>query len=193
MEPLECCTMAMGRTITRWTVEDYHHMIDCGLLAGREVELIDGQIIDMSPERPIHRVTYRRSVKYLETQLGDLAVVFATAPITLVNDGEPQPDICIAMPPESRYDQRHPGPDDIYWLIEASNSTLSYDVGEKAQMYARSGIQEYWVIDIPGQQLRVHREPNRGEYQSVVKHSTGRIAPLAFPHIELDVQRLLGM
>ncbi len=85
----------MVRTLTHWTVADYHQMIESGILAGREVELIDGQIIDMAPELPIHRVTYRRGVKYLEALLGTQAVVFATAPVTLPSNGEPQPDICI--------------------------------------------------------------------------------------------------
>ena len=181
----------MVRTLTHWTVTDYHQMIESGILAGREVELINGQIIDMAPELPIHRVTYRLGVKYLEAILGTQAVVFATAPVTLPTNGEPQPDICIAIPPESRYDQRHPQPNDIYWLIEVSNSTLSYDLNEKAQMYARHQIRDYWVIDIPGNQLWVHREPNQGKYQSVVKYSTGIIMPLALPHVEVDVLRLL--
>ncbi|EDX77218.1 conserved hypothetical protein [Coleofasciculus chthonoplastes PCC 7420] len=181
----------MVRTLTHWTVADYHQMIESGILAGRQVELLDGQIIDMSPELPIHRVTYRRGVKYLEALLGTQAVVFAIAPVTLPSDGEPPPDICIAIPPESRYDQRHPQPQDIYWLIEVSNSTLSYDLNDKAQMYARDQIRDYWVIDIIGSQLWVHREPNQGKHQSVVKYSTGIIIPLALPEVEVEVNRLL--
>lgn len=69
----------MVRATARWSIEDYHHMIDSGLLAGRQVELIEGQILDLTPERPIHRATYRRGVKYLEALLGDRAVVFASA------------------------------------------------------------------------------------------------------------------
>jgi len=145
----------------------------------------------MAPELPIHRVTYRLGVNYLEALLGTQAVVLATAPVTLPSNSEPQPDICIAIPPESRYDQRHPQPNDIYWLIEVSNSTLSYDLNEKDQMYARHQIQDYWVIDIPGSQLWVHREPNQGTYQSVDKYSTGIIMPLALPQVEVDVLRLL--
>ncbi|MFP4123976.1 Uma2 family endonuclease, partial [Coleofasciculus sp.] len=80
---------------------------------------------------------------------------------------------------------------DIYWLIEVSNSTLSYDLNEKARMYARHQIRDYWVIDIPGSQLWVYREPNQGMYQSVVKYATGIIMPLALPHVEVDVLRLL--
>ncbi|MCP6758456.1 MAG: Uma2 family endonuclease [Fischerella sp. CENA71] len=182
----------MTRTLTHWTVEDYHRMIASGLLAGRQVELIDGQIVDMAPELPIHRATYRRGVKYLEALLGDRAVIFSAAPITLPKHGEPQPDICVAVPPESRYDQCHPEPEDIYWLIEVSNSTLAYDLDEKAKLYAKSGIQDYWVLDIAGTQLWVHRNPQNGEYQSVVRVSTGTLTPLLLPGIAIKVARLLG-
>ncbi|OUL32583.1 hypothetical protein BV372_19110 [Nostoc sp. T09] len=181
----------MVRTSTKWTVEEYHRMIETGLLAGRQVELIDGNIIDMAPELPIHRATYRRGVKYLESMLGDQGVIFSSAPILLSSNGEPQPDICIAVPPESSYDERHPEPVDIYWLIEVSNSTLSYDLEEKASLYARNGIKEYWVIDIPNSLLWVHRQPVQGQYQSVWQLQSGLIASLAFPDIDLEVDKFL--
>lgn len=181
----------MARLLTRWTVADYHHMIASGLLAGRQVELVDGQITDMAPELPIHRTTYRRGVKYLEALLGEQAVVFSAVPITLPADGEPQPDISVVRSPESRYDQRHPGPDDIYWLIEVANSSLAYDLGDKAQIYARDQIQEYWVIDIPNRQLWIHREPKHGKYQSIEPLTSGVITPLQGPKVEIQVERLL--
>lgn len=181
----------MARTSTQWTVEEYHRLIESGVLAGRQVELLDGQIVERVPELPIHRVTYRRGVKYLAKLLGDRAVIFTTAPITLPSNGEPQPDICLAIPPESRYDDRHPGPPDIYWLIEVSNSTLSYDLNEKAHLYARHQIQEYWAIDIPNAQLWVHRQPREGKYQSVSRLPSGKISPLSFPELEVWVGRLL--
>lgn len=180
----------MVRTLTRWTVEDYHRMIANGVLAGRQVELIDGQIIDMAPELPIHRATYRRGVKYLEALLKAQAVVFSASPITLPSDGEPQPDICIAASPESQYDSRHPGPEDIYWLIEISNSTLSYDLGEKSKIYAQDGIQDYWVIDVQRKQLWVHREPKDGKYHSLNPFSSGSISPLLLPDVTILVDRL---
>lgn len=166
-------------------------MIETDLLAGKQVELLDGNIIDMAPELPIHRTTYRRGVKYLESMLGDKVVIFSSAPIVLASNSEPQPDICIAVPPESSYDQRHPEPGDIYCLIEVSNSTLSYDLEEKAPLYARNGIEEYWVIDIPNSQLWVHRQPVQGQYQSIWKLTLGAIASLAFPDIDLEVEKFL--
>ncbi|MEO0455403.1 MAG: Uma2 family endonuclease [Cyanobacteria bacterium P01_A01_bin.114] len=182
----------MVRLPTRWKVEDYHQMIESGLLAGRQVELLDGRIVDMAPELPIHRTTYRRGEKYLGQLLGARAVVFTGAPILLPTDGEPQPDICIAKSPESRYDERHPGPGDIYWLIEVSNSTLAYDLGEKARLYARDGIQEYWVVDVAGRQLWVHREPLNGAYRFIEQMADGQLQPLGLPDVVVEIKRLLG-
>lgn len=180
----------MALTLTRWTVADYHRMIAVGLLTGRHVELINGQIVDMAPELPIHRATYRRGVKYLEALLGNQAVVFSAAPITLPDDGEPQPDISIVRPPESCYDSQHPGPADIYWLIEVSNSTLAYDLGEKAQLYARHSIQEYWVVDIAARQLWVHQQSQNGAYTSVENVTSGILSPVKIPHTRVQVERL---
>ncbi|MGF1523096.1 MAG: Uma2 family endonuclease [Leptolyngbyaceae cyanobacterium] len=180
----------MVKTLAKWTIADYHRMIEAGLLAGRRVELLSGEIVDMAPELPIHRSTYRRGSKYIEAVLGDRAVVFTSAPVTLPQDGEPQPDICIAVPPEHRYDDHHPYPADIYWLIEVSNSTLKYDLGEKAAAYARSQIREYWVVDIPNRQLWIHRHPVGVQYQSIVKQASGQISPLAFPEVSFVIANL---
>ena len=166
-------------------------MISSGLLMGRQVELVNGEIVDMAPELPIHRATYRRGVKYLEALLGNRAVIFSAAPVTLPNDGEPQPDISIVAPPESRYDTRHPGPSDIYWLIEVANTSLVYDLGEKAQAYARDSIQDYWVLDILGQQLWVHRKPVGNQYCSVQALKSGVITPLTLPQITVQIDQLL--
>jgi Uma2 family endonuclease len=182
----------MAKTLTTWTVEDYHRMIAAGVLVGRQVELLGGQIIDMAPELPIHRATYRRGSKYLETLFGDRATVFSAAPVTLPNDGEPQPDLAIVRSPESRYDERHPCPEDIYWLIEVSNSSLAYDLGEKAGYYARDRIQEYWVVDIAHHTLWVHRQPTDHGYQQVQAFTSGTVSPLSFPDIAVELGRFWG-
>lgn len=181
----------MARTLTKWSVAEYHRMIAAGLLAGRQVELLDGDVVEMAPELPIHRATYRRGAKYLEALLRDRAVVFTAAPITLPSNGEPQPDIAVVIPPESRYDNRHPGPEDVYWLIEVSNSTLTFDLEEKALLYARDGIAEYWVVDVISRQLWVHRQPKAGSYREVRRLASGYINPLAFLELEVRVERLL--
>ena len=101
----------------------------------------------------IYTLSLHDALPILAQALGDRAVIFTAAPITLPDNSEPQPDICIAMPPESRYDQRHPIPTDIDWLIAVANSTRDYDSGKQAQLYAQHQIREYWVIDIPQPRL----------------------------------------
>ena len=129
-------------SITKWNVEDYHCMIDAGIIKDRQVELINGEIIDMSPEGPIHRFLNHRAVKYLRHLLGNLSEVMEAHPITLVNS-EPEPDITIVRSPDTLYLNRHPYPEDIYWIIEIADSTIQKDLGTKKELYANSGIEEY--------------------------------------------------
>ena len=113
-------------TLAKWSVDDYHAMITAGILSDRSVELLAGEIIEMSPEGPLHCYTLTEGVKYLRSILEDKAEVQEAHPITL-SDSEPEPDITIIKSPNSRYPTRHPYPEDIYWLIEIANTTLTRD------------------------------------------------------------------
>lgn len=144
------------KTPYKWSIDDYHQMIETGLLEGKPVELLEGEIIEMSPEGVPHRFTSHTVVKYLRSLLTDLAEVFEAHPITLDNS-EPEPDITIARLPETIYAQHHPHPQDIYWLIEIANKTLQKDLEEKTITYARNGISEYWVIAFPDLQIDCDR------------------------------------
>ena len=134
-------------TIAKWTVKDYHKMIESGILSDRNVELILGGIVEMSPEGPLHHFINLRVADYLRSLLGQQAVVSEAHPITLA-DSEPEPDIAIVRSPNTLYINHHPYPEDIYWLIEISDSTLTKDLGIKKKAYARASIAEYLVINI---------------------------------------------
>ncbi len=134
-------------SVAKWSVEDYHKMIEAGILSDRPVELISGEILEMSPEDPFHHYFNSSIVKYLRSLLGTQAVISEGHPITLV-DSEPEPDIAIVRSPFSLYLNHHPYPEDIYWLIEISNTSLSKNLGAKKTIYASANIQEYWVIDL---------------------------------------------
>lgn len=97
------------KTLAKWSVEDYHRMIEAGILCDRRVELLAGEIVEMSPETPIHYNTTKRGAKYLEALLLDKADVRFNGPVTLT-DSEPEPDIAIVRLPESTYSDRHPEP-----------------------------------------------------------------------------------
>jgi Uma2 family endonuclease len=111
------------KTLAKWSVDDYHRMIEAGILRDRRVELLAGEIVEMSPETPIHYNTAKRGAKYLEELLAGKADIRFNEPITLL-DSEPEPDIAIVRLPESAYNDRHPEPDDIFWVVEVAKTSL---------------------------------------------------------------------
>lgn len=180
----------MTLTTYKWSIEEWHDLVNSGVLAGKRIELLEGEIIAMSPEGVPHRNTNHKVVKYLRKLLDGVAEVYESHPITLDNS-EPEPDLAIVRLPEGIYDTHHPYPQDIYWIIEISNETLVKDLEQKTITYARNGIVEYWVIDLKNNQLIVHTQPQNNTYVRVSKYKSGNISPLAFPQITIPLNRLL--
>ena len=180
----------MTITTYKWSIEEWHDLVDSGVLAGKKVELLEGEIIAMSPEGIPHRNTNHRVVKYLRKLLDGIAEVYEAHPITLDNS-EPEPDIAVVRLPESIYDNHHPYPEDIYWLIEVSKKTLDKDLTKKNITYARNGVTEYWVIDLNSSKLIVHTQPQQDQYSQIVEYRTGTVSPTAFPNINISLNQLL--
>ncbi|MGL5831803.1 MAG: Uma2 family endonuclease [Waterburya sp.] len=178
----------------KWSVEEYHLMIESGLLTGKSVELLNGEIVEISPEREEHSYTNDDVAELLREKLKGLAKIRESHPITLDNS-EPETDIAIVRLPKTIYAQRHPYPQDIDWIIEVSNTTLSKDLIEKNTIYARNGIVKYWVIDLVNKKLIVHTDPQGDNYQKVTEYTKGavkaNISPLAFPNLEIALEQLL--
>lgn len=182
----------MSVTIAKWTLDDYHRMIDAGILDDRRVELLNGEIIEMSPEGPEHAQGSTDAADYLRSLLGDRAVVRDAKPITLSHsNSEPEPDVAIVQPLRTLYRSRHPYPENIFWLIEYASTSLTKDTNIKRKAYAAAEIQEYWVIDLQNRQMKVFRHPDQGNYQTETALTTGEVCPIAFPDISVSVQRLL--
>ena len=179
------------KTLAKWTVEDYHGMIEAGVLCDRKVELLEGEIIEMSPETPIHYNTASQNSNYLREILRGKAAVRFNGPITL-DTSEPEPDIAIVRLPESIYSTRHPGPEDIFWLIEVAKTSLNKDLDLKADLYAAANIQEYWVLDLANPRLIVFREPQGRKYLSEQIFQAGTLSPLAFPTIKVEINQFLS-
>lgn len=177
-------------TLVKWSIDDYHLMIASGIFNNRSVELIEGEIIAVSPESPLHRFTNDSIAEYLRELLKGKAKVFESHPITLSNS-EPEPDIAIARLPNTNYIDRHPDPEDIYWIIEVSNTTLEDDLNQKKKIYAKAGINEYWVVDLINTQLIVFREALGNDYKMKNILTDGVVCPISFPNIEIIVNTLL--
>jgi Uma2 family endonuclease len=180
----------MTITTAKWTIAEYHQLVETGILDDRPVELLEGIIVDMAPEGMPHAVYCSESVDYLKSLLGSRAKVREAHPITLPNDSEPEPDIAIVRAPSRQYLTHHPYPADILWLIEYANTTLKKDINEKKRVYAEAGIQEYWVVNLQTPELIVFRDLERDNYRSETKLATGNIFPLSFPDLRVDVSRL---
>lgn len=176
------------KTLIKWTVNEYHQMINTGILAQKSVELIAGEIFKMSPESPLHRYINEGITAYLRQVLTGLALVQEAHPITLENS-EPEPDLAIIKLPRNNYRQRHPFAEDIYWLIEISHTTLEFDLKEKKKIYAQAKIQEYWVVDIKNYQIFLFRNPLNSHYDIELIVTEGLINPLAFPHINIAINK----
>ena len=179
------------KTLAKWSVDDYHRMISSGILRDRRVELLAGEIVEMSPETPIHYNTAKRGAKYLEHLLAGRAEIRFNGPITLA-DSEPEPDIAIVRLPNSAYDDRHPNSDDIFLLIEVAKTSLKKDLDLKASIYATAKIQEYWVLDLSAKRIIVFRQPQSDRYATKQVVSDGSITPLAFPDVEILIETLFA-
>jgi Uma2 family endonuclease len=175
----------------KWTLEDYHKMIEAGILDDRHVELLNGEITEMAPEGEPHAHLSTRSADYLRDALRGQAQIREGKPITLPDNSEPEPDIAIVQPLGDVYFDHHPYPEDIFGLIEFSNSSLAKDMEIKSKIYAKVNIPEYWVVNLKQMQLIVFRDPIDGEYHSQVTLNDGEITPFAFPNISVSIRQLL--
>lgn len=174
----------------KWTIEQWHRLVETGVLAGQNVELLEGEIIEMSPEGVSHSFCNQSLADYLRSLLNRQAIVNERYPITLDNS-EPQPDLAIIQSPREIYGQHHPYPENIYWLVEISNSTLQFDRTTKANIYARNSIREYWIVDLVNKKLIVHTMPNGSSYQKIVEYEDGTIYTQAFPDLAIAIERIV--
>jgi Uma2 family endonuclease len=174
----------------KWSIEEWHKLVNSGLLEGKAVELLEGEIIEVSPEGVEHSYTNNSVVKYLRSILTNLADVRESHPITLDNS-EPEPDVAVVRLPETIYRHHHPYPQDIYWLIEISNRTLKKDLEQKIITYARNGIPEYWVIDLVNKKLITHTKVQGNSYAKITEYTTGTVLSLAFPEMAISLDKLL--
>lgn len=182
----------MSITIAKWTIEQYHQLVNAGMLIDRRVELLEGNIIEMAPEGMPHAVYCGDAVDYLKQLLGNRAKVREAHPITLPNDSEPEPDIAVVIPASHRYLDHHPYLEDIYWLVEYANTTLTKDLNIKQRIYAQAGIIEYWIVNLQASELIVFRGANSAGYEIETRLATGNISPLSFPDLQIEVRRLFS-
>jgi Uma2 family endonuclease len=177
----------------KWTIDRYHQAIEAGVFDDQPVELLKGELVVMPPEGEPHTYFSDRLSKVLQRLLGDRAQVRDARPIILPNHSEPEPDIAIVHPLDTVYLEHHPYPENIFWLIEYSKTTLNKDLTTKKEIYAEAGIPEYWVVNLKDLQLIVFRDLTPNGYQTELTLTEGAIAPIAFPDIQIEVKRMFSV
>lgn len=178
----------------RLSVDDYYRMAEVGILApDGQVELIDGDIIDMAPPGSLHAAIVMLLTRALIEAVGDRAFVLAQNPVRLSDFSEPQPDLALLRPRDDSYRNHHPRADDVLLIVEVAASSLRFDREKKLPLYARHGVEEFWLVDLDGQRLVRHRAPQQGAY-TLVDEPDPRV-PLgvsALPGVAVDLTRLFG-
>ncbi len=170
-----------------FTRQEYHRMAEVGILKPTDrVELIRGEIVQMSPIGRRHVAFVNNLTELLVTRLTGRATVSVQNPVVLADDTEPQPDLAILRRRPVPYKDSEPATEDVLLLIEVAESSLAYDRSTKLRLYAEAGIPEYWVIDTVAETVEVYREPAVGGYGNA-RRVAGSVAvtPLAFPDVSL--------
>src|SRR5688572_19385843 len=139
--------MSVLRPHHRFTIEEYEQMIAIGILTEDDpIELIRGEIVEMSPVGARHVACVRRTERACYRQLGDAVFICGQSPIRLPGDGEPEPDLALVR--STHVEDRVPAADDVLLVIEVADSSLEYDRGTKLPLYAEAGIPDAWLFNL---------------------------------------------
>lgn len=175
-----------------FTVADYHRMGEAGILGEDErVELIEGEIIEMTPIGSPHGGRVNQLNRCLTQAVGESAVVAVQNPVLLGEHSEPEPDLALLRPRADFYTDSHPRASDVLLLIEVADSSLQTDRDIKVPLYARHGIPEVWIVAIGERQVLRFAEPVQGAYQ--VRETLDLSCPTPVPglsHCTLDLAGL---
>jgi Uma2 family endonuclease len=177
----------------RFTTTDYFQMVAAGILTEDDrVELLGGQIVEMSPSNPPHAGTVDRCIRVFSRAVGDRALIRNQNPLDLEPYDAPEPDVALVRPRADEYTTSHPTAAAVLLVVEVSDSTLTTDRLVKRPLYAAAGLPEVWILNLQDDRLEVGREPRGDQYAAVrVYGPRERVAPLAFPELLIAVTDLL--
>jgi len=178
----------------RLTATEYRRMGEVGILrADARVELIEGEIIDMTPTGSRHAGVVRHIARLFERAIGDSAVVSIQSPVSLSDRSEPEPDIALLSPRADFYKSAHPRPSDVLLIVEVADASLRYDRQVKVPLYARHGVTEVWIVDLERNVLTQYRDPEGERYRTATSLAELAAVELAaLPGVRLDLRGVFG-
>jgi len=183
----------LAPTKHRFSVKEYYRMAETGVLKpDARVELLNGEIIDMSPIGPFHGGVVKRLIDLFTQASKGRWWVCVQDPVHLDDHSEPEPDLMLLKRDPGSYTSRHPEPEDVYLLVEVSDASLATDREEKLPIYSRAGIAEVWIVNLVDLTVEVYRESHFTGYGSkTILRAGDQARPQAFPDAVVDVAELL--
>jgi len=165
--------------LRRWKREEYDKMAAAGVFApGERVELIDGEILRMTPQGAAHFTAIRLAEEALRRAFGPGFDVRVQAPLALDEDSEPEPDVAVVRGSPRDYSETHPTT--AVLLVEVADSTPEYDRQRKGHIYARAGIRDYWIVNLVDRCIEIYRDPIQASYGAGRRYLPGdQVVPLA--------------
>ncbi len=178
----------------KFTVKQYHQMAQAGILTEDDrVELIRGEIVEMSAVGRRHAACVNRLNALFYQRLAEVVIVGVQNPVELDDNSEPQPDLALLQPRPDFYEAGHPQSEDILLLVEVADTTVESDRDVKIPLYAENGITEVWLVDINAQCLEVYRQPSDNGYLNIQNYYRGQtVFVQAFPNVSFTVDEVLG-
>jgi Uma2 family endonuclease len=191
-EPTELTEAHVAERRKRWTRTEVQNLVAAGQLPESGYELIEGDILTKMPKNRPHVYTTQQ-VTFALADIFGREYVQSQDPVALSEISEPEPDICVLRRPQRDYlSSGTPLADEAHLVVEVSDTTLDFDTTVKAALYARALVADYWVVDIVGRRMIVHREPVDGHYQDVLAYTEDEsVSPLTAPAAYLRVGDLL--
>lgn len=190
----EALTPSAGNYPTRlFTAAEYQTLADIGVLGEDEhLELIEGRIVRLAAKNMNHAFATKRANRLFAKLLGDQVVISVQDPILLNNHSEPEPDIVLVAPPEERYLNTHPTPQDVFLVMEIAESSLAYDRDVKCPLFAQNDILQFCLLNLHARELEDYRDPSANGYRSKQTYTAEQSFTLvAFPDLSIQVKDLL--
>jgi Uma2 family endonuclease len=177
-----------------FSVAEYHRLGEAGVLTEDDrAELIEGEIIEMTPIGSLHAACVDRLTALFVPLVGRRAIVRVQNPVFLDDRSEPEPDLSLLRPRDDFYAAGHPGPGDVLLVVEVSDTSLEYDRKTKLPLYAAAGIAEAWIVDLAAGRLEVYSQPRGGLYtRSALYGREDTIASTAMSGLTVPVSDILG-
>ena len=176
------------------SVAEYERMGEAGILNPADrLELLEGEIYEMSPIGSPHAACVKYLNNFLNRHFGDSVIVGAQDPIRLNDFSESQPDISLLRWRDDFYRRAHPTPADVLLVIEVADSTVETDRSVKLPLYAAAGVPEVWIVNLPGEAVEIYAGPQGAAYQTTRSHGRGEAAQSpTIAAISVNVSEVLG-